>query len=276
MPGAREQANFHEALYRRAYKGICRPRPYHVLRAGRIARERLAWMRSWLRPGGQVLDLGCGGGELVYLLARHGFAAEGLDCDRQYVEYARQELGLAVSAGSWDGQNRPAASLDAILLFHVLEHIPNPVACLQTLRQWLRSNGRLVIEVPNLEFRGQRPRNRYHPAHVLHFSPRTLAAAGAAAGLEPLRIETSADGGNVRAVFAPAPKPSPCQGIPGQCGQILAAERNYAAWQYWLSPHSLTRTLRRIARMAEERWTSWWSGPRTFDPKRFLDGLSCP
>jgi hypothetical protein len=60
-------------------------------------------------------------------------------------------------------------------MFHVLEHLPDPVSVLKRLRDHAHNSTRLVIEVPILE-KGQT--NDIHgffsPQHLTHFSKKTL------------------------------------------------------------------------------------------------------
>jgi hypothetical protein len=66
-----------------------------------------------------------------------------------------------------------------VTLWHVLEHIPEPIADLKEIRRIMRDDGRLVIEVPNsdsptLRLCGPRWYALDVPRHLQHFSPSTL------------------------------------------------------------------------------------------------------
>ena len=45
-----------------------------------------------------------------------------------------------------------------------------------TVRDWLKPDGHVVVEVPNVESTVQAPSHRFHYAHLYHFSGSTLAA----------------------------------------------------------------------------------------------------
>jgi len=50
-----------------------------------------------------------------------------------------------------DGPNKTGKKFDVITLFHVLEHIKNPVKTLADLRTYLKADGTLIVEIPNAD-----------------------------------------------------------------------------------------------------------------------------
>lgn len=256
LPTDEAIAGFYRDQYRQEYKGSFEPKPYHVLRAGRVARERLTLLERWLRPRSMVLDIGCGGGELVYLLQRRGHCAQGHEPDVRYAAYARRELGIAVTTGPWSEiRLTPETRPDLVTLFHVLEHLAHPVEALAEIRGWLAEGGHVVVEVPNLEFPATLSRHRFHRAHLYHFNARTLPAAGERAGLQLIECSASADRGNLIAVFGVGPTPAVSfAGIPGNSDRVLDCERRRDARSYWLAPGTWRRTAGRLSHQIGERW----------------------
>jgi 2-polyprenyl-3-methyl-5-hydroxy-6-metoxy-1,4-benzoquinol methylase len=121
----------------------------HGVAAGLAYRRDI---RPHLPAGGRVLDIGCGQGELVRLLAADGFDAYGVDVSPEQVEIARSagldrvELGdlhayLASSRGQWDG----------VVATDVLEHLSRDevVAAFDSVRAALRPGGVFVARAPN-------------------------------------------------------------------------------------------------------------------------------
>ncbi len=244
LPNAAELAAFYRENYRLIYKGTYQPKAYHVLRNARVAADRFRLLKDLLEPGMQVLDAGSGGGEFLYILRASGCRVTGVEPNLGYANYAREELGLDVHCGLIGDQPFPEASFDRIMLFHVLEHMPAPVESLQKLAAWLKPEGLLAVEVPNLDSTCEHPAHRFHRAHLFYFTPRTLALSGQAAGLAAVRTEVSADGGNVITVFR-------------RSGQAVIPEgsrfRTRPAWRYWLALATYSRGFRRLWRMAGER-----------------------
>lgn len=100
------------------------------------------------RPGGRLLDVGCGSGTAMIRMRDLGWEVEGVDFDAKAVELARTR-GLNVRLGSLEDQGYPEGAFDAIVMSHVLEHVPDPRALLQECWRVLRSGGNLVCVTPN-------------------------------------------------------------------------------------------------------------------------------
>lgn len=155
-----------------------------LLYRGRVRRvER--WCGS---PPGRVLDVGCGRGFLLDAFRRRGWAVEGTELSRTSSRHAREVLGLPVHLGPLESLDLPSGAYDAVTLWHVLEHVPDPAALLGEVRRLLRPGGVLLVGAPNFgspEARATGP-GWFHldvPRHLAHFTPDTLRAALEGAGL---------------------------------------------------------------------------------------------
>jgi 2-polyprenyl-3-methyl-5-hydroxy-6-metoxy-1,4-benzoquinol methylase len=145
-------------------------------------------------PHGRLLEVGCGNGRQLERLAHAGWKVEGLDFDERAAQTARR-LGLEVKVGDLASARYPDASFDAVILSHVIEHVPDPVALLVECRRILRSGGQLVLATPNSDSWGHRRFGRAWlgldpPRHLLVFTPRALAEAAGRAGFSGAAIET--------------------------------------------------------------------------------------
>ncbi len=254
-PSPAELDHFYRADYRREYKQTYSPKPRHVFRAGKVALERLTYLLPILNGKHRVLDAGCGGGEMLFMLRQLGFDADGLEPNEGYGSAARDFLNLPVQLTSYQNASIEPGSRDVIISFHVLEHLLDPVHALQTFHEWLKEDGLMLIEVPNVFSRCQWPASRYHRGHLQHFSASTLSHAGRLAGLEAIDSFTSADGGNLMVVFTKqrtARRDAPCA-LSGHAGRAEQHLRSHTSLSHALSAEPWKRPLIKLASALRER-----------------------
>jgi SAM-dependent methyltransferase len=97
-----------------------------------------------------VLELGCGTGHFLALAASRGHRAVGFDFSASAVATARAR-GLTAFCGGVEDLERHVgrhATFDAIVLFHLIEHLADPGALLGALAPWLRSTARIFVSCP--------------------------------------------------------------------------------------------------------------------------------
>jgi 2-polyprenyl-3-methyl-5-hydroxy-6-metoxy-1,4-benzoquinol methylase len=140
---------------------------------------------------GRVLDVGCGNGERLELLKQLGWNVKGLDLDRQAVNAARQK-GLEADCGELKTMGYPADSFDAVIMSHVIEHVPHPGELLSECARVLKPGGRLVMLTPNAEsfglnYYGRCWRGLEPPRHLQIFSQPALEQIVKQAGLSVVK-----------------------------------------------------------------------------------------
>ena len=142
--------------------------------------ERLTELEKQCRTKGRLLYVGCGIGTFLHLARAHGWDPHGVDPSKSGSAFAKEKYKLDVQCGDIFEADFPAASFDAITLYHVLEHISELNPFLSELRRVLKpETGTLVIEVPNgegLQSRLQKADWPYvHPHdHLYYFSAHSL------------------------------------------------------------------------------------------------------
>lgn len=92
-----------------------------------------------------VLDFGCGAGALMEKIKPLVSRIEGVEPTQEFRSWLH-EHGWTVYETLEDAKG----PYDAVLMFHVLEHLPDPVKALSTVRGLLADKGLLYIEVPNV------------------------------------------------------------------------------------------------------------------------------
>ena len=87
-------------------------------------RERLVPYADLFAGASNVLDIGCGRGEFLALLAERGVSAQGIDNNESMVEVCRQKGLTAARADALDFlRAQPAGSLGGLLAAQVVEHV---------------------------------------------------------------------------------------------------------------------------------------------------------
>jgi SAM-dependent methyltransferase len=117
-----------------------------------VIRERLASYLALFDGAADVLDVGCGRGEFLDLLAARGITARGIDLNHEMAEGCRAR-GLDVAEADAVGylSTLADASLGGIFAAQVVEHL-QPAYLLRFLElafHKLRPGGRLVLETLN-------------------------------------------------------------------------------------------------------------------------------
>lgn len=189
LPSPIEMAEFYAKHYRVAYKGGFEPKRKHALRAQRGAIARAARLAPFIRQGAQVLDIGASSGEFVYVMARSGFQARGLEPNQAYADFARRSYGVAMETGGFEEAAPHHASLHLVTMNHVLEHVADPWQALRRIHGWLAEDGILFLEVPNLSATHKQVSNIFHKAHIWNFTPETLLMLTWQCGFVPMQGE---------------------------------------------------------------------------------------
>lgn len=96
----------------------------------------------------RILEVGCGTGSNIALLQRYG-AVDAIEPDDDARALSERRSGLKIMGGYLPhGVPLDDGAYDLIVLFDVLEHIPEDVPALASLRAKLAPGGRLLLTVP--------------------------------------------------------------------------------------------------------------------------------
>lgn len=144
---------------------------------GRLSR-RLPERATWL-------EIGVGSGSLLAYVLDRGMRPTGCDLSRSVCDYVMERYGLSVHCGGIESMD-PSVAFDAIIMNHMLEHVPDPVAVLKEVCARMASASWLHIAVPNIaaceaRFRGW---TAYEPYHLVYFNAVSLRRALEKAGLQ--------------------------------------------------------------------------------------------
>lgn len=116
---------------------------------------RAVKLLSQFKPkSAKVLDLGCGIGLTLHILAQEFPNTVGCDIDERALKATRKLLvrvGLKTKLVFYDGEKLPfrSSSFDAVTSLEVIEHAENPVLMLKEIARILKTDGILIITTAN-------------------------------------------------------------------------------------------------------------------------------
>ena len=139
------------------------------------------------RGGGKLLELGCAYGFFLMEAARH-FDVAGIELAADAAEHGRR-AGLNVVQGMADEATlRQIGHVDVIVLFDVIEHLPDPRETLALCHQQLNPGGIIVITTGNFgsmvaKLAGVRWRLMTPPQHLWFFTQESMRRLSTGLGL---------------------------------------------------------------------------------------------
>jgi len=150
---------------------------------------------------GHLLDVGCGDGAFLSLAQEQGWEVMGTEISPYAARYAGIRLGVNIFCGELTGAGFPDQSFDAVTLWHVWEHVTNPMVYLLEVRRILKPSGLMILAVPNVHdwfmqvayrvVKG-RPLKLFsktdREVHLYHFSDTTIRTYLRKAGFRCLSI----------------------------------------------------------------------------------------
>lgn len=124
--------------------------------------------------GKKLLDIGCGTGDFIQFAQKKGLKVFGIEPNQKAIEIAKNKIGR--EGEFFDELSDTDETFDSITLWHVLEHIPDLNRTLIEIKSKLKSEGELIIAVPNYKSFDAKFYQSFWaaydvPRHLWHFSP---------------------------------------------------------------------------------------------------------
>jgi len=173
-----------------------RYRRFNPLAAFVLRRLYLRRVDDWLArlpTAGLALELGSGTGWMLRALRERGWVAVGSERTVVAAAAAREGSGVPMFVGDL-GAIRDAPLLDLVIMFHVLEHLADPLAQLRAIARRVKPGGTLILGIPNIaswqaRVVGSRWMHLDVPRHLCHFSPDAIERALRVSGFRVARVD---------------------------------------------------------------------------------------
>ncbi|NBX69343.1 MAG: class I SAM-dependent methyltransferase [Proteobacteria bacterium] len=164
--------------------------PTYVSQAdGRIKSfERCLDAVEEFKKGGSILDIGAAAGFFLKVAKERGWKTYGIEPSKYLSDYGNKNYGVNITCGTLDSVPAPAEKLDCITLWDVLEHTFDPKEVLRTCNSYLKEDGIVVINYPNIGNLMAKMAGRNYwfilSVHLYYFVPKTIKAMLETAGFE--------------------------------------------------------------------------------------------
>ena len=184
-------------FYPQKYYGIGnekfhKPLETHIRLFRRLRAKKIIGLESNSK---RVLDIGCGRGQSLKILQQYGYTCYGTELSPFSAQKASSIKGLHIYSRPLVECGFQDHFFDLVIMWHVLEHLPNPRETLQEILRILRPGGNLLLCVPNSKSL-QAIIAKHHwfhldlPRHLYHYSPSTLTTILASTGFTIIRKHT--------------------------------------------------------------------------------------
>jgi 2-polyprenyl-3-methyl-5-hydroxy-6-metoxy-1,4-benzoquinol methylase len=266
IPSDEELSLYYSHNYRMDYKKTYTPKLKHIRRAGLAAFDRINFLKDCpinIKEYSKLIDIGAGGGEFVYLSKKNGFDAIGIEPNYGYSEFAKKEYDVEIITSMLDDLTESSA--DIISIFHVFEHMANPLTVMKKIANVLKEGGLLFIEVPNILQDDTSPHNRFFKAHLYYYSKHTLIAC-ASKYFDVIKVD---DSGNLRVLFRKRAIELDTLSLPSydQVELIINSFRDKGWLNYLFNGKGIFKPFLKITRLAIEQKLN------NVSPKDLLDSI---
>jgi len=182
------------------YNGPLVPYYKDVIRSTRLSTSMLAFRKKQFRDLADrfnvktVFELGAGGGEYLDVFRDLGLKTYGVEGARKFVDTALMADHSVVNGFLPETtltNKLDIHSFDLVTSFNFIEHLPNPVASLRSLVEFLKPNGHALLEVPNFDMISAFGLfNEFIPDHRSYFTQSSFHNLLSLSGFEIVSMET--------------------------------------------------------------------------------------
>lgn len=98
-----------------------------------------------------ILKIGPSTGTFLYVANQHKHNAIGCDVSSQFSEYAKENYDVKIDTGRFEHMGYEDGQFDVIMLFNVIENVPNQAEFLTAIKNKLKSGGYFILNHVEME-----------------------------------------------------------------------------------------------------------------------------
>jgi len=176
---------YYKTEYRKKYSDNLKtmdssPKAMFELRK-RFQNDRIGPLKKYFDNKKTLLEIGCSAGQFLVHVKKHFKKCTGIELDTKCADFVEKKLDIKVYRKELEYCGLDEKSFDFIAAFQVLEHTINPVKFLRDIRTYLKDNGKIFIEIPNLNDAllkiwpiKEHEKFFFHEAHTFYFTLKSL------------------------------------------------------------------------------------------------------
>ncbi len=162
------QVTFEESYYKTGNKKTGTYQEYDFEKYVSYYAKMIPFLKTHVKSGGRVLDLGCARGSSTYALRQAGFDARGIDVSKHAVESAPDSVRSHLSVADLNDWEPHGDLFNTVLCFGVLEYLRDMNKALIDLSWSLKHDGWLFIKTLSSTSKQDRLRvSCLPPAHLI-------------------------------------------------------------------------------------------------------------
>lgn len=153
-------------------------------------KRRVSFIKKIVPKKGKILEIGSGHGFFLESMEKLSYNITGIEISKEKRRLANRITKSEILNVNLINKNIELKNFDAIVMFHVLEHLSNSSSFLQKISNMLKTNGKIILEVPNSDDKQLLLNSAYRDfywqrAHLHYFNPKSLYSVISKAKLKP-------------------------------------------------------------------------------------------
>lgn len=152
-------------------------------------KNKLNLINSLQADKGRILDIGAGTGDFLSVAKQDGWQTVGVEPSDKAKAIAKKK-GVSFVEQTAELESH---SFDIITMWHVLEHVPNLDNQIKELKRLLKTNGTLIVAVPNFKSFDAKYYGKFWaaydvPIHFWHFSKKAIKMLFEKEGMQLVKV----------------------------------------------------------------------------------------